>query len=154
MKAEENLKKLNIELPNAPSPVGAYVAYKKINNLVFISGQISYKSNGELVKGKLGLDLNIEQGQDAARACAVNILSQIKVACNGDLEKIKNCVKITGFVNSIDSFVDQPKVINGASELLTQILGENGKHARAAVSVSSLPLGAAVEVEAIFEINL
>jgi enamine deaminase RidA (YjgF/YER057c/UK114 family) len=154
MKAEENLKKLNIELPNAPSPVGAYVAYKKINNLVFISGQISYKSNGELVKGKLGLDLNIEQGQDAARACAVNILSQIKVACNGDLDKIKNCVKITGFVNSIDSFVDQPKVINGASELLTQILGENGKHARAAVSVSSLPLGAAVEVEAIFEINL
>ena len=154
MKIEENLKKLNIELPNAPSPVGAYVAYKKINNLVFISGQISYKSNGELVKGKLGLDLNIEQGQDAARACAVNILSQIKNACNGDLDKIKNCVKITGFVNSIDSFVDQPKVINGASELLTQILGENGKHARAAVSVSSLPLGAAVEVEAIFEINL
>jgi enamine deaminase RidA (YjgF/YER057c/UK114 family) len=153
MKAEENLKKLNIKLPDAPSPVGAYVAYKKINNLVFISGQVSFRSNGELIKGKLGLDMSLEQGQDAAKVCAINILSQIKAACDGDLNKIKNCVKLTGFVNSIDSFVDQPKVINGASELMTQILGENGKHARAAVSVNSLPLGAAVEVEAIFEIN-
>ena len=154
MKIEENLKKLNIELPNAPSPVGAYVAYKKINNLVYVSGQVSFNSNGELIKGKLGLDLTIEQGQAAARDCAINIISQIKAACDGDLNKVKNCVKLTGFVNSTDNFIDQPKVINGASELLTQILGENGKHARAAVSVSSLPLGAAVEVEAIFEINL
>ena len=153
MTAEENLRKLNIHLPDAPSPVGAYVAYKRINNLVFISGQVSFRGNGELIKGKLGLDLTLEQGQVAAKACAINILSQIKAACNGDLNKIKNCVKLTGFVNSVDSFVDQPKVINGASELMTQILGESGKHARAAVSVNSLPLGAAVEVEAIFEIN-
>jgi enamine deaminase RidA (YjgF/YER057c/UK114 family) len=153
MTAEENLKKLNIELPNAPSPVGAYVAYKKINNLVFISGQVSFGTNGKLIKGKVGLDLTLEQGQDAAKACAINILAQIKAACAGDLNKIKNCVKLTGFVNSIDTFKDQPKVINGASELMKQILGESGKHARAAVSVNSLPLGAAVEVEAIFEIN-
>ena len=153
MTIEENLNKLNIKLPDAPSPVGAYVAYKKINNLLYISGQVSFKSNGELIKGKLGLNLTIEQGQIAAQSCAVNILSQVKAACNGDLNEVKNCIKLTGFVNSVDSFVDQPKVINGASELIANVFEENGKHARAAVSVSSLPLGAAVEVEAIFEIN-
>ncbi len=153
MKIEENLKKLNIELPNAPSPVGAYVAYKKINNLVYVSGQVSFKSNGELIKGKLGLDLTIEQGQAAARDCAINIISQIKAACDGDLNKVKNCVKLTGFVNSTDNFIDQPKVINGASELIAKVFEDNGKHARAAVSVNSLPLGAAVEVEGIFEIS-
>jgi enamine deaminase RidA (YjgF/YER057c/UK114 family) len=153
VKIEENLKKLNIELPNAPSPVGAYVAYKKINNLVYVSGQVSFKSNGELIKGKLGLDLTIEQGQAAARDCAINIISQIKAACDGDLNKVKNCVKLTGFVNSTDNFIDQPKVINGASELIAKVFEDNGKHARAAVSVNSLPLGAAVEVEGIFEIS-
>ena len=153
MKIEENLKKLNIELPNAPSPVGAYVAYKKINNLVYVSGQVSFNSNGELIKGKLGLDLTIEQGQAAARDCAINIISQIKAACDGDLNKVKNCVKLTGFVNSTDNFIDQPKVINGASELIAKVFEDNGKHARAAVSVNSLPLGAAVEVEGIFEIS-
>ena len=140
-------------MPNAPSPVGAYVAYKKINNLVYVSGQVSFKSNGELIKGKLGLDLTIEQGQAAARDCAINIISQIKAACDGDLNKVKNCVKLTGFVNSTDNFIDQPKVINGASELIAKVFEDNGKHARAAVSVNSLPLGAAVEVEAIFEIS-
>lgn len=153
MSAEENLKKLKIDLPDAPSPVGAYLAYKIIKNFVFISGQVSFRNNGELIKGKLGLNLTLEQGQDAAKACAINILSQIKAACDGDLNKIKNCVKLTGFVNSIDSFIDQPKVINAASEMMMQILGESGKHSRAAVSVNSLPLGAAVEIEAIFEIN-
>jgi len=153
MSAEENLKKLKIDLPDAPSPVGAYLAYKIIKNFVFISGQVSFRNNGELIKGKLGLNLTLEQGQDAAKACAINILSQIKAACDGDLNKIKNCVKLTGFVNSIDSFIDQPKVINAASEMMTQVLGESGKHSRAAVSVNSLPLGAAVEIEAIFEIN-
>jgi len=153
MSAEENLKKLSIQLPKAPQPVGAYVAYKITKNLVFVSGQISLRSNGDLIKGKIGLDLNLEQGHEAAQVCAINILSQIKLACEGNLNKVINCIKITGFVNSIDSFVDQPKVINGASELITQVFGENGKHARAAVSVSSLPLGAAVEIEAIFEIN-
>jgi len=153
MSAEENLKKLKIDLPDAPSPVGAYLAYKIIKNFVFISGQVSFRNNGELIKGKLGLNLTLEQGQDAAKACAINILSQIKAACDGDLNKIKNCIKLTGFVNSIDSFIDQPKVINAASEIMMQILGESGKHSRAAVSVNSLPLGAAVEIEAIFEIN-
>ena len=152
-KIEKKLKTLNIELPDAPSPVGAYVAYKKINDLVYISGQVSFKPNGELIKGKLGLDLTIEQGQQAARTCAINILSQIKAACSGDLNKVKNCIKLTGYVNSIDSFIDQPKVINGASELIANVFEENGKHARAAVSVSSLPLGAAVEIEALFQIN-
>jgi enamine deaminase RidA (YjgF/YER057c/UK114 family) len=153
MTIEENLKKLNIVLPVAPNPVGAYVAYKKIGNLVFISGQISLKSNGELIKGKIGSDLTLAQGQEAAQVCAINILSQIKSACDGDLNRVKNCIKITGYVNSKDTFVDQPKIINGASELLVKIFEEKGKHSRAAVSVSSLPLGAAVEIEAIFETN-
>tara|TARA_B110000967_G_scaffold172357_1_gene183366 strand:- start:3338 stop:3799 length:462 start_codon:yes stop_codon:yes gene_type:complete len=150
---EENLKKLDINLPKAPDPVGAYLPYKKVGNLVFISGQISLRSNGELIKGKAGLDLTLDQARDAANVCAINILSQIKSACGGDLNKVKSCVKITGFVNSNDSFIDQPKVINKASQLLTDVFGEKGKHSRAAVSVNSLPLGAAVEIEAIFEVS-
>ena len=153
MSAKENLKKLNIILPPAPSPVGAYVAYRKTENLIFVSGQLSLRANGELIKGKVGSDLNLEQGQEAAQVCAINILSQIKASCNGDLNKVKSCIKITGFVNSKDDFIDQPKVINTASELLVKIFEEKGKHSRAAVSVNSLPLGAAVEIEAIFEIN-
>jgi enamine deaminase RidA (YjgF/YER057c/UK114 family) len=153
MSAKENLKKLNIELPKAPAPVGAYVAYKKTGNLIFISGQVSFKKDGQLIKGKIGSDLNLEQGQEAAKACAINILSQIKAACNGDLNKVKHCIKITGFVNSKDDFIDQPKVINGASELIASVFGDAGKHARAAVSVNSLPLGAAVEIESIFEVD-
>ena len=153
MSAEENLKKLNLDLPNAPAPVGAYVAYKQTGNLIFISGQVSFDKNGQLIKGKVGSELTLEEGQEAAKACAVNILSQIKKACNGDLRKVKSCVKITGYVNSKSDFVDQPKVINGASEIISSIFEDGGKHARAAVSVASLPLGAAVEVEAIFEIS-
>ena len=153
MSAEDNLKKHNITLPSAPNPVGAYLAYRKTKNLVFISGQISLRSNGELIKGKVGSDLTLEQGKNAAEVCAINIVSQIKAACDGDLNKIKSCIKITGFVNSNADFIEQPKVINGASELLVKIFEENGKHSRAAVSVNSLPLGAAVEIEAIFEIN-
>ena len=153
MSPEENLKKLNITLPDAPNPVGSYVAYRKSGNVVFISGQISLKSNGEIIKGKIGLDLTLEQGQEAAQVCAINLLSQIKAACNDDLKKIKSCIKITGFVNSGDNFIEQPKVINTASELLLKIFEEKGMHSRAAVSVNSLPLGAAVEIEAIFEIN-
>ena len=153
MNAAENLKKINIKLPSAPNPVGSYVAYRISEILVFISGQISLKSNGELIKGKVGLDLTLAQGQEAAHHCAINILSQIQAACNGDLNKIKSCIKITGFVNSSNDFIDQPKVINAASELLVKVLEEDGKHSRAAVSVNSLPLGAAVEIEAIFEIK-
>ena len=153
MTPEENLKKLDIQLPRAPNPVGAYLAYKIAKNLVFISGQISLRSNGELIKGKIGSELSLDQGIEASQVCAINIMSQVKSACNGDLDKVKSCIKITGFVNSSDSFIDQPKVINGASELLVKIFEEKGKHSRAAVSVNSLPLGAAVEVEAIFEVS-
>ena len=153
MNISEKLRSSNIVLPKAPKPVGAYVAYKKMGNLVFISGQVSYKINGALIKGKVGSDLTLEQGQEAAHTCAINILSQINSACDGNLDKVKNCIKINGFVNSDDSFIDQPKVINSASELMVKIFGEKGKHARAAVSVNSLPLGAAVEIESIFEVK-
>ena len=153
MTNNERLEALKLILPKAPKPVGSYVAYKKIGNLIFISGQVSFKEDGKLIKGKVGSDLTLNEGQEAARACAVNIISQIKSACDGNLDKVKNCIKITGFVNSKDNFIDQPKVINGASELLVKIFGENGMHSRAAISVNSLPLGAAVEIEAIFEIN-
>ncbi len=149
MSAEENLKKLNINLPKAPDPVGAYVASKIVGNLVFISGQLPLNSEGKLIKGKVGKELNLEQGQEAAKLCALNLLAQLK-KISGSLDKVKGCVKITGYVNSIDSFVDQPKIINGASDLISKIFGDKGKHTRAAVSANSLPLGAAVEVEGIF----
>ena len=151
MSAEENLKKLNINLPKAPDPVGAYVASKIVGNLVFISGQLPLNSEGKLIKGKVGKELNLEQGQEAAKLCALNLLAQLK-KISGSLNKVKGCVKITGYVNSIDSFVDQPKIINGASDLISKIFGDKGKHTRAAVSANSLPLGAAVEVEGIFEV--
>ena len=148
----EKLKKLNIELPNAPDPVGAYVASKKIGNLLYISGQLPIRSDGKITKGKIGRDLTLEDGQKAARLCVINILAQAKKAMDGDLNKIKNCIKITGYVNSTDSFFDQPKVINPASETLSSVFGDKGKHSRAAISANSLPLGAAVEIDAIFEI--
>ena len=153
MNIENKLKDLNIELPDAPAPVGAYVAYKIINNLLYISGQLPISKDGNLIKGKIGKDLSLEEGQKAARLCVANILAQAKKAVGGDLTNIKNCIKITGFVNSSDDFKDQPKVINPASETLTAVFGEKGKHTRAAVSTNSLPLGAAVEIEAIFELN-
>ena len=147
------LKELNINIPEAPSPVGAYVAFKKVNNLLFISGQLPIGLDGKMIKGKIGKDLTLEDGQKASKLCVINILAQVKKATAGDLDKIKNCIKITGFVNSVDNFTDQPKVINPASETLTAVFGDNGKHTRAAVSTNSLPLGAAVEIDAIFETN-
>ena len=152
MSIENKLKELNIELPNAPDPVGAYVAFKKIGNLLFISGQLPISKDGKIIKGKIGAGLNLEDGQRASKLCVINILAQVKKALNGDLNKVKNCVKITGFVNSINDFKDQPKVINPASETLSSVFGINGKHARAAISTNSLPLGAPVEIDAIFEI--
>tara|TARA_B100001123_G_C15110113_1_gene947112 strand:+ start:492 stop:950 length:459 start_codon:yes stop_codon:yes gene_type:complete len=146
------LKNLNISIPDAPSPVGAYVAYKKIGNLLFISGQLPIKKDGSIVKGKIDKDLTLLDGQEAAKLCAINILAQLKKALDGNLDKVKNCVKITGYVNSSDKFTEQPKVINPASEILAQIFDERGKHTRAAVSANALPLGAAVEIDAIFEI--
>ena len=148
----DNLKKLNIEIPNAPNPVGSYVAYKIIGNLLFISGQLPIASDGKMIKGKVGNELTLEDAQKASKLCVINILAQLKKAVNGNLDKVKNCVKITGFVNSTDEFKDQPKVLNSASEILSNVFGDNGKHARAAVSVNSLPLEAAVEIDAIFEI--
>ena len=152
MNIENKLRELKIELPNAPDPVGAYVAFKKINNLLFISGQLPISKDGEMIKGKIGNDLTLEDGQKASKLCVINILAQVKKALNGDLNKVKSCVKITGFVNSTDDFKDQPKVINPASETLSAVFGDNGKHARAAISSNSLPLGAAVEIDAIFEL--
>ncbi|MBO6492132.1 MAG: RidA family protein, partial [Pelagibacteraceae bacterium] len=118
MSVYENLEKLNLEIPKAPDPVGAYIAYKKTANLLFISGQISIDSNGKITKGKLEKDLTIEQGQTAAKLCAINIIAQAKKACNERLENIANCIKLTGYVNSTNEFTDQPKIINAASELI------------------------------------
>ncbi len=148
----ENLKKLNIELPKPPDPVGAYVAFKKTDKLLFISGQLPIDKNGKMIKGKIGKNLSIEDGQKASKLCVINILAQAKKAMDDDLNKIKSCIKITGYVNSTEEFSEQPKVINPASETLSSLFGDEGKHARAAVSVNSLPLGVAVEIDAIFEI--
>ena len=153
MTAEENIKNNNINLPKAPDPVGSYVATKVVGKLLYISGQISIDSAGNLIKGKLGKELDMEQGYNAAVRCALSIVAQAKKACNEDLNKIKSCVKLTGFVNSINEFTDQPKVINGASDTIVKIFNDKGMHTRAAVSVNSLPLGVAVEVDAIFELN-
>ena len=148
----EKLKQLNIVLPKAPDPVGAYVAFKKIGNLLYISGQLPIGPDGKITKGKIGKNLSLEDGQKASKLCVINILAQASKAMNGDLDKIKNCIKITGFVNSTDDFFDQPKVINPASETLSSVFEDKGKHTRAAISTNSLPLGAAVEIDAIFEI--
>ena len=153
MTAEKNIKKLNIELPKAMAPVGSYVAAKISGNYLYISGQISIDKDGNLIKGKVGKDLNLEEGYEAAKRCALSIISQAKKAMNDDLSKIKGCIKLTGFVNSTDNFIDQPKVINGASDLISKVFGENGTHARAAVSTNSLPLGVSVEVDALFELE-
>ena len=153
MSNESKIEKLNIILPNAPDPVGSYLATKISGKLLFISGQISINDKGELIKGKLGKELNTEAGYNAAKRCALNIIAQAKKACSNDLNKIKACIKLTGFVNSTDSFIEQPKVINGASDLIVSVFGKSGMHTRAAVSTNSLPLGVAVEVDAIFELN-
>ena len=153
MSFEDNLKKLNITLPDAKAPAGNYVATKIIGKLLYISGQISINEKGELIKGKVGKDLNTDMAYQAAKRCGLSIITQAKNACNGDLSKIKSCVKLTGFVNSTDEFIEQPKVINGASDLMASIFGEVGMHTRAAVSTNSLPLGVAVEIDAIFELN-
>ena len=153
MSAEENIKKLQIKLPDAKAPVGNYVATKILGKMLFISGQVSIDENGQLIKGKVGKDLDVDAGYNAAKRCALSIVAQVKKICNDDLEKIKSCIKLTGYVNSTNDFTDQPKVINGASDLIVSVFGDSGMHTRAAVSVNSLPLGVAVEVDAIFELN-
>ena len=152
MSYEKKIEELKIKLPEAKPPVGSYVATKISGNLLFISGQISMNSQGELIKGKVGKDLTTEEAYKAAERCGLSIVAQVKRACDGDLSKIKSCIKLTGFVNSTDDFTEQPKVINGASDLIASIFGNSGMHTRAAVSTNSLPLGVSVEVDAIFEL--
>ncbi len=153
MSYDDKIKELKINLPEAKPPVGKYVATKISGKILFISGQISVDENGQLIKGKVGKDLDTEAGYNAAKRCALSIIAQVKKACNNDLSKIKSCIKLTGFVNSTNDFTDQPKVINGASDLIALVFGESGMHARAAVSSNSLPLGVAVEVDAVFELK-
>ena len=153
MNFEKKIDELKIKLPEAKAPVGSYVATKIIGNLLFISGQISISDSGDLIKGKVGKELTTQDGYEAAKRCGLSIVAQAKEACDGDLSRIKSCVKLTGFVNSTEDFIEQPKVINGASDLIAAIFGDAGMHTRAAVSTNSLPLGVSVEVDAIFEIN-
>jgi len=153
MNFEDKIKEMKIELPEAKPPVGNYVATKIVGNLLYVSGQVSIDSNGELIKGKVGKDLTTDEAYKAAERCGISIISQVKKACEGDLSKVKSCIKLTGFVNSTDDYTEQPMVINGASDLIVSIFGEAGMHTRAAVSTNSLPLGVSVEVDAIFELN-
>tara|TARA_B110000037_G_C17040269_1_gene473369 strand:- start:573 stop:1034 length:462 start_codon:yes stop_codon:yes gene_type:complete len=153
MNFENKIKELKLDLPDAKDPVGSYVATKIVGKILFISGQISITKNGELIKGKVGRELKTEDGYEAAKRCGLSIISQVKKACNEDLSKIKSCIKLTGFVNSTEDFVEQPKVINGASDIIVSVFGSAGMHTRAAVSANSLPLGVSVEVDAIFELN-
>lgn len=150
-KYEKKLKSLGVILPNAPAPAANYVPFVKIDSLVYVSGQISLGPNG-LIKGILGKDMAVEQGKLAARQCAINLLAQVKVACDGDLDRLTQVIKLGGFVNSTPNFFEQPSIINGASDFLVEILGENGRHARTAVG-AILPLGVAVEIDGIFSIK-
>ena len=152
-KIEEKIKSLNINLPQPKAPVGSYVATKIVGKLLYISGQISIDENSKLITGKIGKDLNLEEGYRAAERCGLSIIAHVKNACEGDLDKIKTCIKLTGYVNSTEDFKEQPKIINGASDIIAKIFEKKGDHTRAAVSVNSLPLGVAVEVDAIFELN-
>ena len=153
MSIEENIENLKIVLPDAKAPVGSYVATKIVGKLLFISGQISIDEKGMLIKGKIGQELTVDDGYNAAKRCGLSIISQVKKACDNDLSKIKSCIKLTGFVNSTDNFIEQPKVINGASDIIASIFGDAGMHTRAAISTNSLPLGVSVEVDAIFELK-
>lgn len=149
---ETRLAELGVTLPDAPAPAANYVPYVQVGDLVHISGQISQNANG-LIKGRLGADMDVAAGAEAAQSCAVSLLAQLKKACNGDLNRVMRAVKLVGFVNSTADFVDQPKVINGASDFMVAALGDAGRHARSAVSAASLPLGVAVEIEGIFQIR-
>lgn len=148
---ETRLAELGVTLPDAPAPAANYVPFVQTGNLVHVSGQISADAGG-MIKGKLGADLDVDAGAAAAKACAISLLAQLKVACGGDIDRLVRVIKLVGFVNSTPEFGDQPKVINGASDFMVAALGDKGRHARSAVSAASLPFGVAVEIEAIFEI--
>ena len=151
MDINSKLMEKGIVLPDAPPPAANYIPFVKVENLVFISGQVSQNEKG-FIKGVLGQDLNVEQGYDAARHCAISLLAQLKNAVNGDLNRMARVVKLGGFVNSAPGFIEQPSVINGASDLLVELFGEKGRHARTAVG-ANLPLGVAVEIDGIFEVE-
>lgn len=150
---EARLTALGVTLPDAPAPAANYVPFVQTGNQVFISGQISRDASGGLITGKVGADLDVAAGAEAAKTCAIALLAQLKAACGGDLDRVVRAVKLVGFVNSTPDFTDQPKVINGASDFLVAVMGDAGRHARSAVSAGALPLGVAVEIEAIFEIR-
>lgn len=152
MSIEEKLVEMGLVLPDAPAPAANYVPFVQVGDTLYVSGQISADATG-LITGKCGADLSVAEGAQAARACALGLLAQVRAACGGDLSRLRRAVKLTGFVNSAPDFTDQPEVINGASDLLVQLLGEAGHHARSAVSAGSLPRGVAVEIEGIFEVG-
>lgn len=152
MTIESRLAELGVALPDAPAPAANYVAFVQSGSLVHVSGQIAMDADGP-VKGKLGDTMTVDQGAAAARLCAISLLAQLKAACDGDLDRLVRVVKLTGFVNSTPDFTDQPRVINGASDFMVETLGEAGRHARSAVSAAALPLGVAVEIEGLFEID-
>lgn len=152
MSFASRLAELGVTLPDAPAPAANYVPFVKVGTMLYVSGQISNGPEG-LVTGKLGADLEVEQGAAAARLCAISLLAQVKAACGGDIDGLVRVIKLTGFVNSTGDFTDQPKVINGASDFLVEALGDAGRHSRSAVSAAALPLGVAVEIEGIFEIK-
>lgn len=149
--AEARLQNLGLSLPAAPNPVANYVGYLVVGDLVFVSGQLAKSGDGSIVTGRLGDSLSVEAGQKAARLCALNVLAQASAAAGG-LDKLR-LVRLTGFVNATPDFADHPKVVNGASDLMVDVLGDKGRHTRAAVGVSSLPMGSSVEVDAIFKIE-
>ncbi|WP_170396603.1 RidA family protein [Ruegeria arenilitoris] len=151
MSIAAKLESLGVNLPDAPAPAANYVPFVRVGNIVYVSGQIS--KDDDLITGKLGDDMEIEAGAAAAKVCAINLLAQVKAACGGDINKLVRVIKLTGFVNSTADFTAQPQVINGASDFLVEALGEAGRHSRSAVSAAALPLGVAVEIEGIFEVQ-
>jgi enamine deaminase RidA (YjgF/YER057c/UK114 family) len=152
MTIESRLAELGITLPDAPAPAANYVPFVVVGNIVHVSGQISQNAGG-LIKGRIGETMNVAEGAEAAKSCAISLLAQVKKACGGDLTRLVRAIKLVGFVNSTPDFTDQPKVINGASDFMVAVLGDAGRHARSAVSAASLPLGVAVEIEGMFEIR-
>jgi len=150
---EKRLDELGITLPPPGAPAGNYVPFVVVGDLVFMAGQVAREAGKMKYTGKVGRDLSIEDGQAAARLCAVNLLAQLKAACGGDLDRVERCVRVGGFVNSPPDFFDHPKVINGASDLIVAALGERGQHARTAVGVAALPLDSAAEVEAVSQLK-
>ncbi len=151
-KIEARLAELGVTLPDAPAPAANYLPFVKVGDLVFVSGQISQDANG-MIKGRLGENMDVAAGAAAARLCAISLLAQVRAACGGDLDRLVRAVKLTGFVNSTPDFADQPKVINGCSDFLVEVLGDAGRHSRSALSAGALPFGVAVEIEAIFQVR-